>query len=65
MSKLTQSDIVRAIRAAKRAGLPIRRVDLMESGDRLAILTEGADGGPLSEELDTELQLWRSRNGKD
>ena len=57
-----QSDITRAIRAARKAGVENVRVEIAKDG-RIVIVTGGAQ--PVQDDLDRELEQFRARHGQD
>jgi hypothetical protein len=61
-STFRQSDITRAIRAARKAGVENVRVEIAKDG-RIVIVTGGAQ--PVQDDLDRELEQFRARHGQD
>jgi hypothetical protein len=57
-----QSDITKAIRAARKAGVENVRVEIAKDG-RIVIVTGGAQ--PVQDDLDRELEQFRARDGQD
>jgi hypothetical protein len=57
-----QSDITKAIRAARKAGVENVRVEIAKDG-RIVIVTGGAQ--PVQDDLDRELEQFRARHGQD
>jgi len=57
-----QSDIIKAIRAARKAGVENVRVEIAKDG-RIVIVTGGAQ--PVQDDLDRELEQFRARHGQD
>ena len=57
-----QSDITKAIRAARKAGVENVRVEIAKDG-RVVIVTGGAQ--PVQDDLDRELEQFRARHGQD
>ena len=56
-----QSDITRAIRAARKAG--VENVRVIAKDGRIVIVTGGAQ--PVQDDLDRELEQFRARHGQD
>ena len=61
-STFRQSDITRAIRAARKAGVENVRDEIAKDG-RIVIVTGGAQ--PVQDDLDRELEQFRARHGQD
>jgi hypothetical protein len=61
-STFRQSDITKAIRAARKAGVENVRVEIAKDG-RIVIVTGGAQ--PVQDDLDRELEQFRARHGQD
>ena len=57
-----QSDITKAIRAARKASVENVRVEIAKDG-RIVIVTGGAQ--PVQDDLDRELEQFRARHGQD
>jgi hypothetical protein len=57
-----QSDITKAIRAARKAGVENVRVEIAKDG-RIVIVTGGAQ--LVQDDLDRELEQFRARHGQD
>ena len=57
-----QSDITKAIRAARKAGVENVRVEMAKDG-RIVIVTGRAQ--PVQDDLDRELEQFRARHGQD
>ena len=57
-----QSDVTKAIRAARKAGVENVRVEIAKDG-RIVIVTGGAQ--PVQDDLDRELEQFRARHGQD
>jgi hypothetical protein len=58
-----QSDITKAIRAARKAGVENVRVEIAKDG-RIVIVTGGAEPA-VQDDLDRELEQFRARHGQD
>jgi hypothetical protein len=58
-----QSDITKAIRAARKAGVENVRVEIAKDG-RIVIVTGGAEPA-VQDDLDCELEQFRARHGQD
>ena len=62
-STFRQSDITKAIRAARKAGVENVRVEIAKDG-RIVIVTGGAQPA-VQEDLDRELEQFWARHGQD
>ena len=63
MTRVTQREIERAIRAAKNMGVAIGEIRIAAGGGTVAIIAMGADAPQSEAELETELVKWRAANG--
>lgn len=63
-SSFTQADVTRAIRAALKAGVPVRGVEI--SADRIRVLTTSAEAAvkTLDEQLDDELADFQNKHAR-
>jgi hypothetical protein len=62
-STFRQSDITKAIRAARKAGVENMRVEIAKDG-RIVIVTGGAQPA-VQDDLDLELEQFCARHGQD
>lgn len=62
-SAFTQSDITRALRGAKDAGINVVRLEIAKDG-RIVISTSAIAGSSHTQDLDRELLEFEARHGK-
>jgi hypothetical protein len=60
----TQSDVVRALKAASKAGLSVERFEISRDGKIIVVANLAKSSEPLVDDLDRELLDFEARHGE-